>query len=336
MESLNNISILEQLQNTRIMPPYDIPPHQFLFTWNDIPCFAKGELVAITGKAKSGKTYLNSILMAAATGKPIVHLKRIDDKPYRVLWIDTEQSEDSTCEILRDRIGTLIGAIPNEELYYTYNLRSFDYKTREQLAFAAILHTKPDLVIFDGIRDIVADINNYDEAQNIIGKLLSVASYSNACVVCVLHQNKAVDDKSMRGAIGSELLNKSYECYSTTKNEAKIFSVKQIATRKYDITNPVQFTITPEGIPIECAVVEEEENIDVQEVFESLLQGTEMRAMTMKNIIRAKHKITESEYGALIGEALRLGIISKRVVSDREVYYKLKDKNEDTNTQIGA
>ena len=140
----------------------------------------------------------------------------------------------------------------------------------------------------------------------------------------------------MRGAIGSELLNKSYECYSTTKNEATIFSVKQIATRKYDINNPIQFTITPDGIPIECAVVEEEENIDVQEVFESVLQNTEMRAMTMKNIIRAKHKITESEYGALIGEALRLGIISKRVVSDREVYYKLKDNNEPTDTKLGA
>ena len=29
-------------------------------------CFARGELVAVTGKAKSGKTYLNSILMAVA------------------------------------------------------------------------------------------------------------------------------------------------------------------------------------------------------------------------------------------------------------------------------
>ncbi len=55
----------DRLQKQRILPSSEIPPHEFLFTWHDIPCFARGELVAVTGKAKSGKTYLNSILMAA-------------------------------------------------------------------------------------------------------------------------------------------------------------------------------------------------------------------------------------------------------------------------------
>ena len=56
----------DRLLKQRILPSSDIPPHDFLFTWHDIPCFARGELVVVTGKAKSGKTYLNSILMAAA------------------------------------------------------------------------------------------------------------------------------------------------------------------------------------------------------------------------------------------------------------------------------
>ena len=56
----------DRLQKQRILPSSEIPPHEFLFTWHDIPCFARGELVAVTGKAKSGKTYLNSILMAVA------------------------------------------------------------------------------------------------------------------------------------------------------------------------------------------------------------------------------------------------------------------------------
>ena len=62
-------SIIEQLEHLRITSASQIPPHEFLYTWNGIPCYARGELVAVTGKAKSGKTYLNSILMAAA-GSP--------------------------------------------------------------------------------------------------------------------------------------------------------------------------------------------------------------------------------------------------------------------------
>ena len=33
------------------------------------------------------------------------------------------------------------------------------------------------------------------------------------------------------------------------------------------------------------------------------------------------HITSDSEYGAMVGEALRQGIVTKRVVSDREVYY---------------
>ena len=65
MES-ENLTIIEQLEKLRITSSSEIPPHEFLYTWNGVPCFARGELVAVTGKAKSGKTYLNSILMVAA------------------------------------------------------------------------------------------------------------------------------------------------------------------------------------------------------------------------------------------------------------------------------
>ncbi len=61
------MSIFEQLDQLRITSRSEIPPHDFLYTWNGVPCFARGELVAVTGKSKSGKTYLNSILMAAAS-----------------------------------------------------------------------------------------------------------------------------------------------------------------------------------------------------------------------------------------------------------------------------
>lgn len=92
--------------------------YEFLFRWHDIPCCACGELVAVTGKAKSGKTYLNSILMSAALRlqtDSLLGLQRMRPDSLQVLWIDTEQSEDSTLEILRDRIGGMTGAEPDSE-----------------------------------------------------------------------------------------------------------------------------------------------------------------------------------------------------------------------------
>jgi archaellum biogenesis ATPase FlaH len=272
------LSMIEQLAQLRITAKSEIAPHEFLFDWNGVPCFAKGELVAVTGKAKSGKTYLNSLLMAAAGREPSRHtmpgnehtkpeynpglidkgrflgLKRRQEEALRVLWIDTEQSEDTTCEILRDRIGAMIGGEPNEERFHVFNMRQTDWRERMTLVLSAIAICKPDLVIFDGIRDVVGDINDYTEAQNIIGQLLKAASEFHPCIVCVLHQNKAVEDKTLRGALGTELQNKSFETYECSKNaETRIFTVKQIATRKYDMQGRIDFCLDKDGLPMGCA-----------------------------------------------------------------------------------
>ena len=277
---MEELSIIEQLEKLRITSGSEIPPHEFLYTWNGVPCYARGELVAVTGKAKSGKTYLNSLLMAAAgvqgtesgesyspeteersrivsgkTDKAILGLKRIREKPLRVVWIDTEQSADSTHEILRDRIGAMMDVEASEEAYHVFNLRQIRWQDRMTLVLAAIAICMPDLVIFDGIRDVVGDINNYEEAQNTIGQLLKVASEYKTCIVCVLHQNKAAEDKTLRGALGTELQNKSFETYECKKDpETRIFSIQQTATRKYDLPNKIQFCVDKKGLPVQCAV----------------------------------------------------------------------------------
>ena len=50
----------------RITPTKELPPMRFLFTFNGTPCMPICELVAGTGKAKSGKTLFMSMIMACA------------------------------------------------------------------------------------------------------------------------------------------------------------------------------------------------------------------------------------------------------------------------------
>ena len=62
--------LMLQLEQLRITPERELPRMEFLFRLFGKPCFPRGELVAITGKAKSGKTFVTSMLMAVGSRSP--------------------------------------------------------------------------------------------------------------------------------------------------------------------------------------------------------------------------------------------------------------------------
>ena len=324
----------EEILARRITPDTTVPQHDFLFRWGNQPCYARGELVALTGKAKSGKTFVCSLLMALAVRPQLMGLSRLHDKPLRVVWIDTEQSEDSTHEILCHRIGSLIGEPIPDEQFFGYNLRRDNWQDRLAWAELCIVQTKPDLVIFDGIRDVVGDINNYTEAQTVLDKLLSLASWTQACIVCVLHQNKALEDKTLRGALGTELQNKSYETYECQKDpETRRFILRQTATRKYDITDKLEFSVNAEGLPVLEAnpllssgdsISSNEQSLNATEVFTTVLAGKELRAGDLRVQVKQRFQIRNDDtFKRLFAIAQSDGLIVRRQVSEREVYYSL-------------
>ena len=326
------MNIFETIDARRITPSTEVQAHQFLFKWNDIPCFARGELVALTGKAKSGKTYVCSLLMALAVKSQIMGIQRIQDNPLKVIWIDTEQSADSTHEILSLRIGKLIGQEVPDEQYFVYNFRQDNWQDRLSLVLACISKHQPDLVIFDGIRDVVGDINNYQEAQTVLGKMLSIASWSNACIVCVLHQNKSLEDKTLRGALGTELQNKSFETYECQKDpDTRIFSMHQVATRKYDITQKLEFTVDQEGLP----VIEEEgarnqeqghkTTLDPQVIVQTIARGEDvMRASVFAKLVKNKFPEMRNNYrfNGFLFDAFSKGIMTKEILKTGEIFYR--------------
>jgi hypothetical protein len=326
------MNLLDTIDARRILPSTEIKPHEFLFQWNDKPCFARGELVALTGKAKSGKTYVCSILMALAVKRQLMGLQRLQDEPMKVVWIDTEQSADSTQEILCIRIASLIEQEVPENQYFVYNLRPDNWQDRLHLVITCIGLHQPDLVIFDGIRDVVGDINNYQEAQSVLEKMLGVASFYNCCIVCVLHQNKSLEDKTLRGALGTELQNKSYETYECQKDpDTRLFTMRQIATRKYDITHKLEFTVNQEGLPVEEAKGDEairrevdySKQIDAEKMM-SMVFGEEKSMLKQDFYHKAMRCIPEitckEAYFELLKQAYEKGLFRKRTVGN-EVYY---------------
>ena len=358
---------LKRLESRRITPETKIEQKRFLFRMFGKPCFPRGEIVAVTGKKKCGKTFFSSILMTLSQRRECMSMMRIEDKCLSVLWIDTEQSEESTQEILVERIMKMIGSPDDGQTdrvedsdeyeqepknrFNIFNLRAENWNDRMPLIEMAVRSYKPDLGIFDGIRDVVNDINDGVMAQDVLERTMHLASELQCCICCILHQNKSLEDKTLRGALGTELGNKCFEEYECRKDaDHKIFEVSQVSTRKYDIMDKLTFTVDDNGLPrllsaneagtmrndVEIQTQSECERkfnpdyvhngiIDSRSAFEHLLPaGTEMRATELRKAFMDLVGInSEKWYAWERTKALEEGIIVKRAVSANEVYYNL-------------
>lgn len=347
--------LLEQL---RVTPERELKPMEFLFRLFGKPCFPRGELVAITGKAKSGKTFVASMLMAAGLtpgSSGLRSLRRSCKEALGVLWYDTEQSDESTQDILANRVMPMVnaGIVSRSLLSWeeaggaAFNVRGVDWRRRRALLRAAIERCNPDLVIVDGIRDLVNDINDGVLAQEVIEDLMQLATVHGCCIVCVLHQNKSVEDRSLRGWIGTELTNKAFEVYACEKMmPQRIFKLEQTLTRKYDIGQTLYFEVGADGLPQECGVpaggcaskkrlpqlnpeyiVHDDGarggcQFDVARLFLDAMRcgvdvsGTELR----EKVMQLSGIVVPFKYNKLLDEALKRKIIVKAMHENRTVY----------------
>ena len=334
--------LIEKLKKDRITVDKELPPMEFLLRLFDVPCCPRGELVAFTGKAKSGKTFVTSMMMAAASASEVLAFHRATFEPLQVLWFDTEQSDQSTQDILRNRIVPLVchpapgpsptmgGEIFPESLYDIFNVRTESWTERLPLLMAAIDLCHPDLVILDGVRDLVDDINNGQLAHDVTERLMQVAQHTRCCIVCVIHQNKAAEDRTLRGSIGTELTNKAFEVYECEKlMPSRTFVMTQKLTRKYDIVDSLYFTVDDQGLPHQAGAPQTPAQIQApqdacQVLFRRALEGHDrLSGDELRNKVMAAAGMTSFKaYGLLLDRALKDGLIL-REEEKRHVFYSL-------------
>lgn len=246
---------LEKLQKIRIRADMDLPPLEFLFNMLDKPCFPRGEVVTVTGKPKSGKTFFLSLLMTACTAeRDVIGIRRATNSPpLKCLWYDTEQCQQSTREIIADRIRPMAAESEGgflEEMYDVFNSRSLDFAERMELLESAIAQCHPDLVVIDGICDLIRDINDGTTVKAVVEDLMRTAQAYSCCIVCAIHQNKGAEDRNPRGWIGTELNNKSFEVYACELIKPDIiFSVEQVLSRRYRMNRLFYFVVDDNGMP---------------------------------------------------------------------------------------
>ena len=326
---------IEALFLERITPETELPPMQPLFRMNEENCFYRGELVADCGKAKSGKTFFLSILMAGALKKQMLALERLCEEPLKVLWIDTEQSQQSTQEILKDRIMPLANLESLDDTrFYAFNLRGLGFDRRQKMVDVAIRVLQPDIVILDGIKDLMTDINDAVQATLIMEHLMALAKDQNCCIVCVLHQNKSEQDRNMRGSIGTELTNKAFEVFQCeTIDESETFKVTHTFSRKRRMKRKFYYRVNEQGLPEELTNYQEQPRdthgrfmskqsledvapeIDLRKLFTTALEGHTQRPFNEVMAIALKKCgiIDAKAYYYYLDQAIAQGIIRKEV-----------------------
>lgn len=239
----------------RIRPDEDIPPPPVCLSiqqgGQNSTFGTLGNFSVLIGKAKSRKTFTAIIAIAAALVRDVV-LKlfagAFDDDKRTVLYFDTEQGRYHVLKVVK-RICRLANQ-PAPAHLLVYSLRSLTTKQRLGFIEWHIYHTpNVGLVVIDGIRDTVNDINDNAEATERVGDLLRWTEQRNIHILTVIHMNKGNDQ--IRGSIGTELQNKAETVVSVavdpTNKDISIVTAEYCRDKEFE---PFAFCINEQGLPV--------------------------------------------------------------------------------------
>lgn len=220
-----------------------------------IPSFTLQNFSLITGKAKSRKTFLTVLIVASYLGykNDIIHADT--ERKGTVLVIDTEQSPYHLHRMMK-RICELIG-VENPDRLQAYGLKTLTPEEKVKFIEHKI-RTTPEIsmVVIDGIRDLVYDINSPEEATKTSVRLMKWCAENNIHIINVLHQNKG--DANARGHLGTELVNKAETVLSVNLDSDKTIStVASEYSRELDFGS-FSFIINDNSLPEICGTPEKE------------------------------------------------------------------------------
>lgn len=263
--------VLEGYLNKGEIKPTDKPDNPPQILWvGDCVLATFGNFSASTGKAKSKKTFNISAMVAAAlrNGTVLNYRASLPEGKRKIFYFDTEQSRYH-CHNVLERILKLAGLASDKvcDMITFIGLREYTPSLRLSLIDYALRTSEGyGLVIIDGLRDLMYDINNAKEATDVMTMLMNWTSTYMLHIHCVLHLNK--NDSNTRGHIGTELENKAETVLvvSKDKNNTDISQVRPMHMRDKEFSS-FAFHIDENALP----VLEEDYHVTVVKTKESPL-----------------------------------------------------------------
>lgn len=215
---------------------YDNPPEvsNSIVSVNGVPLGTQDNLFCITGGEGTGKSnYISAILSGVISNEPLEAESTLglrvsaNPKKYAVLHYDTEQSEAQLHKNLGRTLSRAgLDRVPS--FFHSFYLASLSRQERLKLIRDSMdmLYHKYNgiqLVVIDGIADLIRSANDESESIAVVDELYRLAGIYNTCIICVLHF--VPNGVKLRGHIGSELQRKAAGILSIEKDDNPELSV---------------------------------------------------------------------------------------------------------------
>lgn len=240
----------DKLSSRMISLTKEYPEIEYLLEKNGIGCISSGDIIAIKGKPKSGKTHALICIIAAILRGEYAGFKAKKENVI-ILYIDTEQNPLNSA-ILAKKVHSICGFPTDQDnqRFHVLNLRGDNPEIRCSLLRLAVKYFKPGLLVIDGVKDLIkgSNINDPEASSESIQLLMTLSKDYNLAIIASLHENKSLRDSNLRGHAGSELNNRSSEVWQVKKYEDS-FDVFQTECRN-EPAEGFSFMFNDEKLPV--------------------------------------------------------------------------------------
>ncbi|EGK06064.1 bifunctional DNA primase/helicase [Dysgonomonas mossii] len=219
------------------------PPEkaQEIISAGDVPLGTQGNILCVTGGEGTGKSNYVAALLAGSIRQKDIQIDTLginvceNIKRKAVLLYDTEQSEVQLFKNVTNLIKRAKQGDKPEELK-AFCLTGMSRKERLQAIVQSMdkfyyQYGGIQLVVIDGIADLVHSANDEAESLRVVDELYRLAGIYQTCIICVLHY--VPNGLKLRGHLGSELQRKAAAILSIElDNDPTVSVVKALKVRE--------------------------------------------------------------------------------------------------------
>jgi len=213
------------------------------------PIGTYGNFSFIQAPPKHKKTFLVSLLSAAYLGgdsKRFVGKIKGHRDGKCLYHFDTEQGRFHAQRTFR-RVLDMCKL--EQQCFNTYGLRSLMYDERLDLIEHVLKYSNDvGVLVIDGVADLVSDVNNIEESNKVVGKIMKWTEEYQCHIITVIHTNH--NSNKPTGHLGSALEKKAETQIQLEKDESdeSIIKVKCKASRSKSF-NDFSFFVNDYGYP---------------------------------------------------------------------------------------
>jgi hypothetical protein len=238
-------SLRQRAYALRYDPDTQPPADEVCLVIGDIPIAARGNLTALQGKSKVGKSAVVAAILGAAQRADYaaqgdtLQIGWHGEGQGAIVHLDTEQSpadwhalvsrsvKRSGMPAVSDRLVSvpIVRFARSERLKLLEGILKYERDTQGAI----------DLVVIDGIADLCASPNDEAESLELVSNLMALAHEYQTAIACILHENPSTQEAKTRGHLGSELNRKAFANLRIDKDTEGISTLYGTDMRKRDI-----------------------------------------------------------------------------------------------------